>query len=409
MRRARPSRCRSGSTGRRTPARRSSSSMMSWWIGSASRPHGRGPVRRHVAGLGQLAAGRAPGARPASSRTSSRRGSSSAGSSKSIGGSYPAADAGHDRCADGGTDAGLELRRRVGGRRRAVPDAPAQVQGDRRDLVARVRPAGRRRRPHAARRRASRSRTRSPSTSTTAPSTSSRCSASSRPGWCRSTRTTATPTTSSSTSGTTPTRWRSCSTARFADRIERIRDRVPKVQRWLWVDDGSGPCPDWAVAVRGRPRRPTAAARAPPWGRDGDDLYMLYTGGTTGMPKGVMWRQDDLFVSRRAPRRRRALRERARPRRSCADDGRPSPGTSALPACPLMHGTGWFTRSSILQVGGSRRHARPAARFDIVELLDTDRARARQRRSSIVGDAFAKPILGPRRRARPVGHLQRCG
>jgi len=33
-----------------------------------------------------------------------------------------------------------------------------------------------------------------------------------------------------------------------------------------------------------------------PWGRTGDDVHMLYTGGTTGMPKGVMWRQDDLFA-----------------------------------------------------------------------------------------------------------------
>ena len=32
-----------------------------------------------------------------------------------------------------------------------------------------------------------------------------------------------------------------------------------------------------------------------PWGRSGDHLVLLYTGGTTGMPKGVMWRQDDLF------------------------------------------------------------------------------------------------------------------
>ena len=33
----------------------------------------------------------------------------------------------------------------------------------------------------------------------------------------------------------------------FVDRIERIRDRVPDVRAWLWVDDGSGPCPDWAI------------------------------------------------------------------------------------------------------------------------------------------------------------------
>ena len=35
---------------------------------------------------------------------------------------------------------------------------------------------------------------------------------------------------------------------------------------------------------------------AMPWRRDGDDLLLLYTGGTTGIPKGVMWRQDDLLA-----------------------------------------------------------------------------------------------------------------
>src|SRR5438067_1921881 len=82
----------------------------------------------------------------------------------------------------------------------------------------------------------------------------------------------------------------------FTERIESVRHRVPSARLWLWVDDGSGPCPDWAqpyedAAKAGKERV------APPWGRSGDDLYMLYTGGTTGMPKGVMWRQDDLYVA----------------------------------------------------------------------------------------------------------------
>ena len=81
----------------------------------------------------------------------------------------------------------------------------------------------------------------------------------------------------------------------FADRIERILDRVPGVKGWLWVDDGSGPCPDWATPYEDAAKSAIGRVRAP-WGRSGDDLYMLYTGGTTGMPKGVMWRQDDLFV-----------------------------------------------------------------------------------------------------------------
>ncbi|MCB1016614.1 MAG: acyl-CoA synthetase, partial [Acidimicrobiales bacterium] len=69
----------------------------------------------------------------------------------------------------------------------------------------------------------------------------------------------------------------------FAERIEGIRDAVPGVRLWLWVDDGSGPCPDWAVPYETAAATPTERVQAP-WGRSGDQILMLYTGGTTGMP-----------------------------------------------------------------------------------------------------------------------------
>ncbi len=82
--------------------------------------------------------------------------------------------------------------------------------------------------------------------------------------------------------------------ASFTPLLEGIRSRLPKVRRWYVVPDESGDGPDWAV-----PYESVVAAGADrvvaPWGRSGDDLLLLYTGGTTGMPKGVMWRQDDLF------------------------------------------------------------------------------------------------------------------
>ena len=59
----------------------------------------------------------------------------------------------------------------------------------------------------------------------------------------------------------------------------------------------ASPCPDWAIAYEEAAASAATAGRMAPWGRSGDDLYLLYTGGTTGMPKGVMWRQDDVFVS----------------------------------------------------------------------------------------------------------------
>ncbi len=175
----------------------------------------------------------------------------------------------------------------------------------------------------------------------------------------------------------------------FAENVERIRARVPRVRTWLWVDDGSGPCPPWALpyedAAVSHPGRVAAS-----WGRDGDHLYMLYTGGTTGMPKGVMWRQDDhirnVIASGVSPRYREdpvdldAVRELVT-----------GPGMVSVPACPLMHGTGCMTQLIAL-TGGGCVVTLEGRSLDIEELFDTIE-RERANTTAIVGDAFAKPML----------------
>ena len=75
-----------------------------------------------------------------------------------------------------------------------------------------------------------------------------------------------------------------------------MRDRVPGIRTWMWVDDGTDTCPSWAIDYEAAAASATTRTVAP-WGRSPDDLYFLYTGGTTGFPKGVMWRQDDLVGS----------------------------------------------------------------------------------------------------------------
>ncbi len=177
----------------------------------------------------------------------------------------------------------------------------------------------------------------------------------------------------------------------FAERVERIRSRLPGVKAWYWVADGDHThCPDWAS-------RYEDAAQAEPAGRaptrrSGDDMLFIYTGGTTGMPKGVMWRQDDLF----------AVLNRTGEVRYPSDGGlddvrrilaEPSkyPPARLVPGPPLMHGTGLFTAMSVLSSGGSV--VMPEGRhLDVVALLDLVQEE-RVTEMSIVGDAFAKPIL----------------
>ncbi|HWE57595.1 MAG TPA: AMP-binding protein [Acidimicrobiales bacterium] len=176
----------------------------------------------------------------------------------------------------------------------------------------------------------------------------------------------------------------------FAETVERLRPRLADVKLWLHVDDGSGPTPEWAHPYEVAATRPADAEITGP--RPGDDYLFIYTGGTTGMPKGVMWRQDDLFATLN---KTAAVRY---PESGGIDDVRAvlaQPSKYApprmVPGPPLMHGTGLFTAMTVLSSGGSvvlpeGRHLDVPALLDLIE---TERVTE----ISIVGDAFAKPIL----------------
>jgi len=172
----------------------------------------------------------------------------------------------------------------------------------------------------------------------------------------------------------------------FTSTIEQLRIRATKVQVWLWVDDGSGPCPNWAVPYE------SAATNNQPlpisWTPDGDDLILVYTGGTTGMPKGVMWRQDDLFMRLNTERGDQYpdIPDLKVIRSNISQRGR-----AHLSAAPLMHGAGLLTCFLVLARGGWISHLQHRS-FDPIDLLDTIE-RDRVATLMWVGDAFARPVL----------------
>ena len=123
-----------------------------------------------------------------------------------------------------------------------------------------------------------------------------------------------------------------------------------------------------------------------------DDIVLQYTGGTTGMPKGVIWRQDDLFV-------------RALGGRNFRDGGREwdsitelissvqtKPGPRLMPVCPFMHGTGLWTALQSLFAGGTVVMPRDTTRFDSRLVLDAIEAE-KVVVLVLVGDAFFRPLI----------------
>ncbi len=178
----------------------------------------------------------------------------------------------------------------------------------------------------------------------------------------------------------------------FTDLLEGVRSKLPTVKRWYVVADETGAGPDWATPYESVATSATAMPAGAPT-VSGDDLLLLYTGGTTGMPKGVMWRQDDLFNVLGAGG---SPITGTPPATDVADlvsrlDPSVPVGPVTLVACPLMHGTGQFSAINTMASGGCIVTL-ANRKFDIDELLTTVQERA-VTSIIIVGQAFAGPML----------------
>ena len=168
----------------------------------------------------------------------------------------------------------------------------------------------------------------------------------------------------------------------FASTLETVLPQLPKLRVLIQVADDSGAhLLPGAVEYEAALASVTADRPAVTWSPD--DLYILYTGGTTGMPKGVLWRQADAFSG-------------------CFGGGEPASvhevlagalgGSPTLPAPPFMHGAGhWISfmawnRGNAVHVQSIPDRLEPSDVLGIVQ-------REAIGLLLIVGDAFGRPIL----------------
>ena len=187
----------------------------------------------------------------------------------------------------------------------------------------------------------------------------------------------------------------------LSDRVARVQDRAKKVKIWIEVDDGGDSLPG-AMRYEDVIANNQPAARIE---RRSDDLYMLYTGGTTGMPKGVMYDIGGMMqglMKSAFPILGLGLPEieevPALVEKLHADGG----AFASIPACPLMHGTGMWLGALIPHLAGAPVITLESRSLDAHELLATA-VREKVGQITIVGDAFAKPIVKALEEARDQG------
>jgi 3-oxocholest-4-en-26-oate---CoA ligase len=172
----------------------------------------------------------------------------------------------------------------------------------------------------------------------------------------------------------------------FSPLLATIRADLPKLRHAMVLEDGTD------AATDATPYEDALAAASPARDfepRSADDLYLLYTGGTTGVPKGVMWRSEDIFFAAlggggfgQPP----ITKPEELADRIPAEDARAIPMVNA----PMMHGGGQWMAFITFYGGGTvvlncDRHFDPDRIWRTVE-------RERCNSVMVVGDAMGRPL-----------------
>ena len=179
----------------------------------------------------------------------------------------------------------------------------------------------------------------------------------------------------------------------LADHVAAIREHVPTLELLLQVQDDDRPLLDGAVPFEAAVGAGTPDMK-PEW--QPDDLYVIYTGGTTGMPKGVLWKQSDILIASLGARRTDGTvidTLEGYVRRATASHRK------ALATPPFMHGAGHWAAFQAFNTGGTVVIQDEVRRFDAVgcvELIEREGVH----NMLLVGDAFGRPLVDALRETR---------
>ncbi|MDX2541630.1 acyl-CoA synthetase [Streptomyces sp. WI04-05B] len=175
--------------------------------------------------------------------------------------------------------------------------------------------------------------------------------------------------------------------AEFTERVAAARPRATSLRHLIRVGE---PAPG-ATELEAVPFAEAEAAGSSGRGfaaRSGDDQFIIYTGGTTGMPKGVMWRQEDLFfagLGGGAPTGEPVKSPRELAERVAAG----GEGITFFPTPPLMHGTSTLTAFIGFNFGQRVVIHRKFTAEDVLRTIEREKVTS----VSLVGDAMLRPLI----------------